>query len=115
MALAVRNPPANAGNIRGAGSTPRSGRSPGGEHGNPLQYSCRENPTERGAWRAAVHRVAKSRTQLKRLAHMPAVRTLCLPCGGLDLIHRGGTKSSHASNVARKKKKRVAELLGSCD
>ena len=43
---------------------PRLGRSPGGEHGNPLQYSCLENPMDRGAWWATVDRVAKSRTQL---------------------------------------------------
>ena len=56
----VGNPPANAGGIRGAGLTPGSGRFPGEEHGNPLQYSCLENPMDRGAWQAAVHRVAKS-------------------------------------------------------
>ena len=47
------------------GSIPESGRSPGGGHGNPLQYSCLENPMERGAWRATVHRVAKSWIKLK--------------------------------------------------
>ena len=50
------------------GSIPRSGRSPGGGHGNPFQYCCLENPTDRGAWRATVHRITKSRTQLKRLS-----------------------------------------------
>ena len=52
----------NAGAEGDAGSVPELGRSPGGGHGNPLQYSCMENPTERGAWRATVHRVAKSQT-----------------------------------------------------
>ena len=47
---------------------PGLGRSPGKGNGNPLQYSCLENPRDRGAWRAAVHRVAKSQTQLKRLS-----------------------------------------------
>ena len=47
VALVVRNPPANAGNIRDTGLIPRSGRSPGGGHGNPLQYSCLENPMDR--------------------------------------------------------------------
>ena len=61
----VKNPPANAGDIRDMGSTPGSGRSPGGGYGNPLQYSCREKPMDRGAWWATVHRVAK--TQLKQL------------------------------------------------
>ena len=45
-------------------SVPGSGRSPGEGHGNPLQFSCLENPMDRGAWRAAVHRVTKSQTQL---------------------------------------------------
>ena len=49
-------------NIRYSGSIPGSGRSPGGGHGNPLQYSCLENPMDRGAWQAVVHRVAKSQT-----------------------------------------------------
>jgi len=49
------------------GSIPESGRSPGGGNGNPLQYSCLENPMDRGAWWAVVHRIAKSRTRLKRL------------------------------------------------
>ena len=46
----VKNLPASAGHIRDTGSIPRSGRSPGGGHGNPLQYSCLENPIDRGAW-----------------------------------------------------------------
>ena len=56
----VKNSPANAGEARDAGSIPRSGRSPGGGNGNPLQYSCLGNPVERGAWRATVHEVSKS-------------------------------------------------------
>ena len=51
-------------NAEEPGSVPGSGRSPGGGHGNPLQYSCLENPMDRGAWRAAVHGVTKSRTRL---------------------------------------------------
>ena len=62
MALEVKNLPANAGDIREVGSIPGSGRSPGGEHGNPLQYSCLENPMDSGAWRDIVHGVAQSRT-----------------------------------------------------
>ena len=49
----------NAGNIGDTGSVPGSGRSPGGGNGNPLQYSCLENPTDRGAWQATVHPVAE--------------------------------------------------------
>ena len=62
VALMVKNLPANAGDIRDAGSVPRSGRSPGEGNGTPLQYSCLENPTDRGAWWATVHKVAKSWT-----------------------------------------------------
>ena len=65
VVLVVKNLSANAGGIRDVGSTPGLGRSPGRGHGNPLQYSCLENPIDRGAWWAAVHRVAKSQTQLK--------------------------------------------------
>ena len=54
-ALVVKNPPANAGDIRDVGSIPGSGRSPGGQHGNPLQYSCLGNPMDRGGWWAKVH------------------------------------------------------------
>jgi len=64
VALVVKNPPANAGDRRDAGSIPGSGRSPGEGNGNPLWYPCLENPMDRGAWRATVHRVTKSQTQL---------------------------------------------------
>ena len=60
-----KNPPANAGDAGDEGSIRGSGRSPGGGNGNPLQYSCLENPTDRGAWWAAVHGVAKSWTWLR--------------------------------------------------
>ena len=62
MALVVKNTPANAGDIKDTGSLSGSGRTPGGGHSNPLQYSCLENPMDRGAWRAIIHGVAKSRT-----------------------------------------------------
>ena len=56
----VKNPTTNAGDIKDEGSIRRLGRYPGGRHGNPLQYSCLENPTDRGAWWATVHMVAES-------------------------------------------------------
>ena len=62
MALVVKNMPANAGDIRDAGLTPELRRFPGRGHGNPLEYSCLKNPKDRGAWWAAVHRVAKGQT-----------------------------------------------------
>ena len=58
----VKNLPANAGDTGDLGSIPGWGRFPGGGHGNPLQYSCLENPMDRGAWWAAAHGVAKSHT-----------------------------------------------------
>jgi len=63
--LVVKNPPANAGGIRDAGSILGWGRSLGGGHGNSFQYSCLENPMNRGAWWARVHKVTKRWTQLK--------------------------------------------------
>ena len=60
----VKNPNANAGKAEDAGSIPGSGRSPGERNGSPCQYSCLKNPMDRGAWRATVHGVAKSQTQL---------------------------------------------------
>ena len=68
MALAVKNPPANAGDVRDAGLIPGSGRSPGGGHGNPLQCSGLEKSMDRGAWWAIVLRVAKSQIRLKRIS-----------------------------------------------
>ena len=62
--LVVKNPPANAGNTRDVGSDSGLGRSTGGGNGNPLEYSCLENPVDRGARWGMVHGPVKSRTQL---------------------------------------------------
>ena len=81
VAPVVKNPLANAGDLRDTGLIPGSGRSPGGGHVYPLQHACLESPRHRGAWRAAVHGVAKSQTGLKRLSMSPlfASKTaLCL-------------------------------------
>ena len=66
-ALVVKNLPTDAGNVRDVSLIPGLGRS-AGEHGSPLQYSCLENPMDRGAWWATVLRVTKSQTRLKRLS-----------------------------------------------
>ena len=58
----VKNLPPNAGNVKDEGLIPGLGRSPGRGHGNRLQYSCLENPRDRGAWRATAHKVAKRQT-----------------------------------------------------
>ena len=68
----LKNSPANAGDVRHSGLIPGPGRSPGGEHSNPFQYSCLENPTDRGPWWATVHGVSKSRTLLKQLSRFKA-------------------------------------------
>ena len=64
----VKNLPANARDAGDASSTPGLGRSPGEGNGNPLQYSCLENPMDTGTWRASVHGVSKSQTQLSTYA-----------------------------------------------
>ena len=68
VVLVVKNPPANAGDLRDSGSILGPGRSPGGGNGNPLQYSCLENPMDRKASRAIVHGVTKSQTQQNQLS-----------------------------------------------
>ena len=78
MAPVIKNQPADAGDVRDRSSFPGSGRSPGGEHGNPLQYSYLQNPMDRGAWQATIHRVSKSRTWLKRLS-VPGLLSQCTP------------------------------------
>ena len=64
MALVAKNPPANAGDTRDIGLISGWGRSPEVGNGNPLQYFCLENPTDRGAWWATDHDIAKTRIQL---------------------------------------------------
>ena len=83
----VKNPPATAGNTGDVGLIPGSERSPGGGNGNPFQYSCLENPMDRGAWQAEVHGVAKSWTWLSdwALAWYISIGSVlkdraCLPC-----------------------------------
>ena len=94
----VKNLPANAGDIRDAGSIPGLGSSPGEGNGNPLQYSCQENPMDRGAWWATVHGVAKSLTQLKRLStHSYAI---CFFFFKLMLSNLEKARATHSSILA---------------
>ena len=80
VALVIKNLPANAEDLRDAGSIPGSGRSARGGHGNPLQYSSLENPTDRGAWQVMFHRIARSRTLLKWLnMHVCMNETIKVP------------------------------------
>ena len=77
MTPVVKKPPANVGDIRGAGSIPGSGRSPGGGHGHPLQYSCGGKPIDRTTGWAIVHWVAKSQTGLKQLSKHVVSFNIC--------------------------------------
>ena len=98
VALVVKNFPAIAGDIRGWGSIPGSGRFPRGGHSNPLQYSCLENPIDRRAWWARVHGVTKSLTQLKWLSmHMWDLSSLTrdqthVPCTRRQILNHWNTR-----------------------
>ena len=72
MAQQVKNPPANAGDTGDMGSISELGRSSGEGRGNALQYPCLENPMDRGAWQAIVHRVAKESNLIEATEHAPA-------------------------------------------
>ena len=78
----VKDPPAKAGAARDASLIPGLGRSPGNGNGNPLQYSCRENPIDRRAWWATGHGVAKSQTQLSDHARVPPLCPVPFPTPG---------------------------------
>ena len=85
VVLVAKNLPSNARDLRDTGSIPASGRSPGGGHGNPLEYFCPENPMDRGAWWATVHRVIKSQTRLKRLSKQAYIHVcVCIWCLSLE-------------------------------
>ena len=96
MVLVVKNPPANTGDVRDADSTPGWGRSPGGGHGNPPQYSCLENPRDQGVWWATVQMVGgKELDMMKQLSTRTTLwkevsrikRTEHLKCIGFTQCH----------------------------
>ena len=91
VALVVKSLPANVGDIRNMGLIPGLGRSPGGRQGNPLQYSCLENPVDRGAWPATVHGVAEL---YKTEATFHACPLGCCCCWGY-----GRCRSSHPVQI----------------
>ena len=78
VVLVVKNPAANAGDIRDTSSIPGLGRSSGGGHGNPVQYSCLENPMDRGVWQVTVHGLARVRHNWSDLAHTSIYTVFCL-------------------------------------
>ena len=88
VALVVKNPPGNAGDYRDAGSIPGLGRSPGAEYGNPLQYSCLENPMDREIWRTTVHMVAESdKTEKSLERHYIKITGYTLKCVNF-MVHK---------------------------
>ena len=88
----VKKLPGKAGDTGDGGLIPGLGKPPGGGNGNPLQYSCLENPMDRGAWRPTVHKVAKSQTQLS--THAPwlgsGVKGGEYSCGSVSVSRNGG-------------------------
>ena len=101
----VKNLPPNAGNVKDEGLIPGLGRSPGRGHGNRLQNSCLENPMEREAWQATVHRVTQSQTRLKRLRmqnHGPLLKTSYRPHSVQDRRSTlSGRKQQHSILTGR--------------
>ena len=97
VVLVIKNPPANAGHVRDMGLIPGLGRSPGGGHGNWLQYSCLENPKDRETCRATAHGFAQSWTRLKQLSTLAHV---CLYVEGdqTDGVRTQKAKQSRATN-----------------
>ena len=91
VAIVIKNPPANAGDVRDAGLIPGSGRSSGGRNGNPLQCSCLENPMDRGAWWAMVYGVAESNTveQLSAHTHTHILYLFTFGYAGSSLLQEG--------------------------
>ena len=100
----VKNLPAKARDIRNTGSIPRSGRSPGGGHGNPLQHSCLKNPMDRGAQQAIAHRVTNSQTQLKRFSMQAGIADSLLYIRN----YHNFVKQLH-SNLKKKERKKFKE------
>ena len=105
MVLVAKN--ANAGDIKDEGLIPGSGRSPGGGHGNLLQYSCLENPVDRGAWWATLHRVARSQTRLKELSMHALVKNT------RKELKKGEETSGHNAGLMPLKKARKRHWVAS--
>ena len=117
VAPVVKNHPTNAGDAGDASSIPALGRAPGGGHGSPLQYSCLENPMDRGAWWPMVHRVTKSWTRLKWLSTHTCLiqrdwcpkrrgdtvrQQACTEGRPQEILERSWPSTSHAERPQRK-------------
>ena len=106
--LMVRNSFASAGDVRDAGLIPGSRRSPGGGHGNPFQYSFLEDPMDRGAWWARVHRVTQSWIRLKRLSMDACMSDLWMS----KIIDSWMVYILRAEDLKKKKKKVLTHKQG---
>ena len=93
VALVVKNLLANAGDIRDSGLIPGLGRTPEGEHGNSLHFSCLENSMDGGAWQATVHSVTKSQTQLSDYHSLKLATICCHSPRSICLLHRPNRKA----------------------
>ena len=95
----VKNPPANLGDLRDVGPISGSGRSPGGEYGYPIQYSCLENPTDRGTWQATIQ-IINFPAWLKWLSMLSKIK-FCIQCetGVIFFPHMDLVLSSTISSV----------------
>ena len=113
--------PGNAGVARDTVLIPGSGRSPGGGNGNPLRYSCLENPMDGGAWRATVHGVAKSRTRRSTRTAQKAAETTAknpasrLTCGSLGPLREGVLATRHPGWNSEQNSPRIPTLQISFD
>ena len=126
VALVVKNQPANAGDVRDSGLIPGLGRAPGGGHGNSLQYSCLENPMDRGAWRASPwgHRVRNywsdlAHTHTHTYAHMRWYPSNLGVSPGHDAEWNSGSQKSHTAwlhlySVPQWQNHRAREQIDGC-
>ena len=107
----VKNLPVSAGDTKDAGSIPGSGRSPGEGNGNPLQYSCLENPTDRGARPATVHKAAETQTQLgtHNLSNTPTFKLVILQP---ELAQRSLVRPRKGSWVSQSRERALVSVKG---
>ena len=96
----IKNPSANAGDVKDVGLTPGLGRSPGEGNGSPLQHSCLENPVDGGAWWATVHGAVKSRPRLSDFTSLPFTLLYCCQPSSYFPRHHPDLCSGFSTSVA---------------
>ena len=102
VAVVIKTPSVNSGDLRDAGLIPVSGRSPWREDSNPFQYSCLENPMGRIAWQTTVHRISQCWTQLKRLRMQSCMRAYYRDKGKVESYRIWGFKNCSKENGRKK-------------